>query len=186
MDSVSVKWIVFVLASAGMVYLSRGALARRHSHGFPRIFAWEGTLALVLINSAAWFSDPFSLRQLVSWVLLSASLPLVIGGTYLLIVRGKPTRQRVDVTLMDFEKTSRLVTSGLYRYVRHPLYGSIILLAWGAFLKNVNPATAVLVSMTTYAAYVTARADEAECCVYFGEEYRTYMKRSKMFVPFVY
>jgi protein-S-isoprenylcysteine O-methyltransferase Ste14 len=32
----------------------------------------------------------------------------------------------------------------------------------------------------------TAKADEAECIRFFGAEYQAYMKRTKMFVPFVF
>jgi protein-S-isoprenylcysteine O-methyltransferase Ste14 len=31
----------------------------------------------------------------------------------------------------------------------------------------------------------TARADEAECVRYFGQPYREYMKRTRMFVPWL-
>jgi protein-S-isoprenylcysteine O-methyltransferase Ste14 len=33
------------------------------------------------------------------------------------------------------EKTTILVTTGAYRYIRHPLYSSLLFLAWGIFFK---------------------------------------------------
>jgi protein-S-isoprenylcysteine O-methyltransferase Ste14 len=33
--------------------------------------------------------------------------------------------------------------------------------------------------------YLTARMDEKECIAYFGEVYRAYMKRTKMFIPMI-
>jgi protein-S-isoprenylcysteine O-methyltransferase Ste14 len=186
MDTVALKWIIFLAASAGMMYVSRGSLADRSTHGFPRIFAWEGGFALLLLNSGEWFADPFSPRQVVSWILLFGSIPPLVFGTVHLLSRGKPSKSRVDPALMDFEKTSELVTTGMYRYIRHPLYGSIILVAWGAFLKDISWLTSVLVAVTTLAAFLTARADERECIRYFGPKYTEYMKNSKMFIPHLF
>jgi protein-S-isoprenylcysteine O-methyltransferase Ste14 len=185
MDTVSTKWAIFAAASIVMLYLSRGSFRNPEAHGFPRFFAWESTLALVLVNSRSWFENPFSPLQIVSWFLLGLSLVLVSGGLYLLVVQGRPTRQRVDPALMDFEKTSRLVTTGVYRYIRHPLYGSIILLAWGAYLKDVTLISSGMAALATVTSIATARADEVECIRYFGQQYVEYMKGTKMFVPFL-
>ena len=35
---------------------------------------------------------------------------------------------RENAALLELEKTSRLVTVGLYRYIRHPLYSSLLFL----------------------------------------------------------
>ena len=32
-----------------------------------------------------------------------------------------------------FEQTGHLVTAGIYRYIRHPLYSALLLLAWPLF-----------------------------------------------------
>ncbi|HOW30982.1 MAG TPA: isoprenylcysteine carboxylmethyltransferase family protein, partial [Bacteroidales bacterium] len=85
----------------------------------------------------------------------------------------------------EFEKTTELVETGLYQYVRHPLYGSLIFLTWGVLLKHPTTQLIVVASVTTLFYFLTARKDELECIAYFGEKYSAYMKRSKMFIPFV-
>ena len=47
--------VIFVLASAGLVYVSRTSLRRPHAHGFYRFWAWEAIVALVLLNVPIWF-----------------------------------------------------------------------------------------------------------------------------------
>jgi protein-S-isoprenylcysteine O-methyltransferase Ste14 len=45
----------------------------------------------------------------------------------------------------------------------------------------------LLVSLvSTVFLYLTALFDEKECIDYFGTAYREYMKRSKMFIPFLF
>ena len=70
MQLLFVKLAIFVLASLGLVYVSRASLAAPGSHGFFRFFSWEVILALVLLNAEAWFREPFSWHQTISWLLL--------------------------------------------------------------------------------------------------------------------
>lgn len=186
MNSVSIRLIVFLVATLVLVYVSRGPLRNPRSHGFYRFFAWEAIVALILLNIPLWFADPFSALQILSWVLLAFSLVLLGPGAYQLLVRGRPSAHRKDDTLMGFEKTTELVTSGLYQYIRHPLYGSLLFLAWGAFFKDITWYSACLVVLSTIGLVATAKADEKECIQFFGSSYNEYMKRTKMFVPWIW
>jgi len=78
------------------------------------------------------------------------------------------------------------VTSGIFRYIRHPLYSSLLYLAWGAFFKGVSSVTWVLVLSATALLVATARIEECENIDYFGEPYREYMRHTKMFIPYVF
>ena len=175
---------VFAVLSGGLLRLSWRSLRVVGSHGFYRFFGWEAVLALVMINARRWLADPRSPLQLASWALLLVSLVLLASGSHL-IVAGKPSRHRHDETLLSFEKTTALVTTGIYRRIRHPLYGSLLFLAWGAFLKGISWTSVAAVAVATVSLVATAKADEAECLRYFGAPYREYMRRSRMFVPWL-
>jgi protein-S-isoprenylcysteine O-methyltransferase Ste14 len=176
---------VFAAISAGLLRISWRSVRVVRSHGFYRFFAWEAIVALILINSRAWFSDPLTIPQIVSWSLLAVSLVMLGLGIHLLVA-GKPTSRRHDETLLSFEKTSALVTTGIYRYIRHPLYGSLLFLAWGAFLKGITWYTVCLLAAATACLVAAAKADETECVRYFGSSYEQYMKRTRMFVPWLF
>ena len=186
MDGALIKLTIFLVISGFLLSISWRSLRVVRSHGFYRFFAWEAILALILLNIHAWFSDPFSPLQLVSWMLLVVSLVWLGCGLYMIRLVGKPGTKRIDESLFAFEKTSALVTSGIFRYIRHPLYGSLLFLAWGAFLKGVSWYSFVLVFLATLFLVWTASADEAECIREFGSSYEEYMKRSKMFVPLLF
>src|SRR5262249_54462386 len=154
---------------------SRASLRHPRSHGFPRFFAWEVIVALFLLNVDDWFHDPLSIHQLASWTLLTLSLPLVVGGLYLLRRVGKPDEQRAEPGLLGWEKTTELITQGIFRYIRHPMYSSLLLLAWGIFFKAPSwPGTGLAVAATLFL-WLTARSEEAEDVRYFGVPYRDYM-----------
>ena len=146
-------------------------------HGIARFFAFESVFILVLLNYRIWFADPFSLIQIISWVLLILSAYVVITGFLLLKRKGKPDS--------NFENTSLLVKSGIYGYIRHPLYFSIFLLGTGVMLKDPEPFQLFLGVINLIAVYITARIEEKEMIAKFGDNYRIYMKETKMFIPFI-
>jgi len=145
--------------------------------GYPRFFAFESILVLALLNIPVWFQDPFSIQHLASWVLLLLSIYCAVYGFYHLYTLGKPDG--------DFENTTKIVSTGLYRFIRHPLYASLLFLGTGIFLKSVTSLTTLFAVINALALFLTARMEEREMVERFGEEYRNYMKRTRMFVPFI-
>jgi protein-S-isoprenylcysteine O-methyltransferase Ste14 len=187
MDTLTiVKLACLLLATVGLAYVSRASLAVPGSHGFFRFFAWETILALALLNIDVWFRDPFSWHQLISWILLVASAILVIAGVRLLRQMGKPDAQRYDVPMVAFEKTTTLVTTGVYRYIRHPLYSSLLFLAWGIFFKAPSWLGGLLAVAATLFLVATARVEESENLRFFGEAYREYASQTKKFIPYLF
>jgi protein-S-isoprenylcysteine O-methyltransferase Ste14 len=184
--TVVVKVIIVVLATGGIVWVSRGSLRDMRAHGFYRFFSWEVILILFLMNVDYWIADPFSLRQIVSWVFLVVSLLLIVEGVRLFRQRGRPDRERDEAGLIGIEKTTELVTTGLYGYIRHPFYSSLLFLGWGIALKDVSWISLLLAGANTALLVVTARKEEAENIRYFGEQYRAYMAETRMFVPFLF
>jgi len=180
------KVIVFIVASIGITWMSRASLRSFRSHGFYRFFDWEAILALILLNLDYWFNEPFSIHQIVSWLLLIVCSFMVIHGAILLHKIGKPGSKRKDPSLMSIEKTTQLVTVGVYRYIRHPIYSSLLFLAWGVFFKKPSLAGVCLTVIATFFLIMTAKIEEAENIRFFGAAYQGYMKQTKMFIPFIF
>ncbi|HLO33225.1 MAG TPA: methyltransferase [Anaerolineales bacterium] len=181
------QWIIFSLGSLLLIAISWKSLGEPRSHGFYRFFAWEAMLALLLINVSFWFYKPFAWNQIIAWSLLFLCLIPLAFGVQTLRRRGNPARQREDdSTLLAFEKTTTLVTSGIYQYIRHPLYSSLLLLTWGIFFKLPSFLGAALALTATAFLVATAKADETECIRFFGAPYQEYMKQTKRFVPYIF
>jgi protein-S-isoprenylcysteine O-methyltransferase Ste14 len=177
--------LIFLILSIPITVISYRNLYQFTTHGFYRFLSWECILWLFASNYRYWFVDPFGIFQLISWILLIAAALVVILGTMQLRKSGNVNESRADANLFAFEKTTRLVDTGIYRFIRHPLYASLIYLGWGIILKNITPVLVIIASLSTLFLFITARLDEKECLEFFGESYRKYMKRSKMFVPFI-
>jgi len=181
------KLIAYAIATGLLIYISRASLRPPVSHGFYRFFAWESILVLFLLNMDTWFVNPFSWHQLISWILLVASLVPLALGVKNLRSHGQPARERLGgPSLLAFEKTTALVTTGIYAHIRHPLYSSLLLLTWGIFFKVLSLPSVALALVATTFLIATASADERECIRFFGDAYKMYMQKTKRFVPFLF
>jgi protein-S-isoprenylcysteine O-methyltransferase Ste14 len=181
-----VQAAVFALASAGILWISWRCLRSPRSHGFYRFFVFEFIAALVVLNAPQWFVDPFSPRQLASWFLLFGSIWPAVVGLRLLITTGRPAPESPDPTQLAFEKTTALVATGMYRYIRHPMYASLLGLAWGVALKDLSAASVVLAVAASASVLATALAEEREDLAHFGPSYAEYMKTTRRFIPLVF
>jgi protein-S-isoprenylcysteine O-methyltransferase Ste14 len=175
---------VFVTATLPLLYVSRASLVRPRSHGFFRFFAWEAIVGLSILNAPVWFRSWLSRNQIISWIMLLVSLIPLALGVGGLRRRGQPDpKARADTGLLAFERTTQLVSAGIFGYIRHPMYCSLLLLTWGLFFKDLSTGSAALASAGTLSLLLTAKADEAECLRAFGNDYRNYMQRTRMFIP---
>jgi len=119
--------------------------------------------------------------------LLSPS-PLVIGvqllGVFLMIWA------RVTFGGRSFHATASpteggLVTTGPYRYLRHPIYTAGLLIVWAGVFGNLSPLNAAFGLLTFAGAFVRILCEETLVRVRYPE-YDEYAKKTKRFVPFVF
>lgn len=178
--------LYFLAGSAVIVWWSRKPLRKPGSHGFYRFFAWEAILGLIVLNHSVWGDDPYSPHQFSSWLLMMTSMALVIIGVRTLKRDGAANAQRDDGSFYEFEKTTQIVSHGIFAYIRHPMYASLFALTWGAFFQDPSVIGSIIALSGSVALWLTARADEAECLAYFGQPYADYMQRTKRFVPYVF
>jgi hypothetical protein len=92
------KLIIFGFLSVVAVIFSWRNLLNIKSHGFYRLFSWICIIWLFSSNYKFWFDDPFSAKQIFSWIFLLVSVYLVIAGVILMLKIGKPSKTRDDKT----------------------------------------------------------------------------------------
>lgn len=85
----------------------------------------------------------------------------------------------------NFENTSVLVKTGIYGYIRHPLYLSVFLLGTGVMLKDPSFLQIILAVINLVAVYLTAKIEEKEMIARFGRDYIEYIQETKMFLPYL-
>ncbi len=88
---------------------------------------------------------------------------------------------------LEVREQHKLVTDGLYRYVRHPMYTAFFMwaLAQALLLPNWIAGPAGLVGFGILFLFRVGR-EEAMMLESFGEEYRAYMARTARLIPHIY
>jgi protein-S-isoprenylcysteine O-methyltransferase Ste14 len=80
-------------------------------------------------------------------------------------------------------KNHTLITSGPYRWVRHPFYIAFLLLTLANTLTTANWFIFITGCLTFLLIFLRTRKEEANLILRFGDEYRTYMHRTGRFFP---
>ena len=88
----------------------------------------------------------------------------------------------------DFQikKDHSLVTHGIYRYIRHPIYTGFILSFLGVQLLVNSSLFFFFVIILPVVSYYQAVKEERLLESYFAKDYQEYKKRSKMFIPYLF
>jgi len=86
---------------------------------------------------------------------------------------------------MSLKESPELVTSGPYRFIRHPIYSGILLALLGSALVSGIVWFILFLFFGTYFV-LASRGEERLMTRQFPNHYPQYMKRTKALVPFFY
>lgn len=141
-----------------------------------------GQLVLLCLFMAVWVMDSFFLRlstflsEYVPLVVRLAVLVLMLIVAFYLYMSG-------HVVVQDDDRPGRIISTGAFSYVRHPLYLASILSYAG-----LSVSTASLLSLSMLAVIVPfydyiAGYEEKLLVDRFGEDYENYRKRTGKWLP---
>ncbi len=112
-----------------------------------------------------------------------------IGAAVMVLAIWLFWRSHADLGLnwsatLEIRKDHQLVTGGIYRRIRHPMYASIFLFsaAQAMLLPNWLAGFSALVPFTILYFVRTPREEQMMCSI-FGDEYRAYMQRTGRLLP---
>lgn len=89
---------------------------------------------------------------------------------------------------MAIEPDHKLITTGIYSIIRHPIYLSYVLLFWGfcTLLHSSLITFVILVSICTVWLGDRIAIEEQMLLAKFGQEYQAYQRKTKKLFPFIY
>lgn len=145
-----------------------------------RIFSW-----LMLISSLAYVIVP----DWMSWAALpmpvwlrwvGAGLAIVTVPLFLWVHHALGKNWSISVAIKE---EHALVTTGPYRWVRHPMYTTIFVWGLAFFLLSANWIIGMAFLGTNIVAAARADKEEAALTEEFGDQYHAYMQRTGRFLP---
>ncbi len=172
-----------VLASLGFKAWLSNAFGKSVMRGYRlayNLFAFFSFLPILYLSAtlpdAPLYSIPAPLSYLMFFGQGVGALLLVIGVLQTDTLAFIGLRQ-----LIQEEGPASLVTGGLYRLVRHPLYTAGLLFLWLSPTVTVNSFT-LYVGATLYI-LIGAAFEERKLLREFGQAYADYRSRTPMLIP---
>lgn len=141
-----------------------------------------GQLVLLVVFLVTWVGDSFFLHKTT---VLSGSIPLLLrlGVMALFLAAAGLLSKSGHVVVSREQRPSTVVSTGAFRYVRHPLYLGSILSYTGVTISTTSlMSLALLVVIFVFYNYI-ATYEERLLEIRFGEEYRGYKRRTGKWIP---
>jgi protein-S-isoprenylcysteine O-methyltransferase Ste14 len=187
-------WIAkTVIIAASVVMIVIRAPHGQRSRGVKTVRSWKSRQERVLLT-LAWIGFLLPLIWVASPVFSFAEYPLrlapLVGGVACLAAglwlfyRSHADLGRYWSVTLEVRENHRLITEGVYHNVRHPMYAALFLYSIGQVLALPNwiAGPSYLVSFGILFMF-RMRVEEQMMLDAFGNEYRTYMAKTKRLVP---
>jgi protein-S-isoprenylcysteine O-methyltransferase Ste14 len=147
-------------------------------------------LALVLLLLGSLFFLPFADRRGLGVIMAGQAIRwpglILCGLGFALMTWSRSALGKMHSGHVTIQKDHRLITTGPYRMIRHPIYLGILCAALGlALLFRSWIGLAVMIPMM---AGLLFRIKEEEALLHkeFGGEWEAYCKQSWRFIPYLY
>lgn len=138
-----------------------------------------GIIPLIYVFTSRFEFADYEMPQWAGW-----AGTIVFLFTLFLLWRTHADLGRNWSQTLELRESQRLVTGGVYKYVRHPMYAAFFL--WGfvqpLLLSNWIAGWSHLLSFSVLY-FLRVGREERMMLDEFGEEYREYMKRTGRVVP---
>jgi protein-S-isoprenylcysteine O-methyltransferase Ste14 len=179
---ISAFWLVFIIYWIVSAFKAKKTIHRSSSSYLIR-------LAVIIVLLAVLQSNAFQNFDAAIAVRFSSTLGVIgiivcaVGVTIAIWARrylgknwGMP---------MSIKENPDLVTSGPYKYIRHPIYAGVLLAMLGSAMVGEGVWLVVIVLVFPYFILFSAKKEEENMTKLFPTQYPEYKKKTKMLIPFV-
>ena len=136
-------------------------------------------LYFFIYDSVNWF---FKISLLDYDFVKIAAICIMCFAFLLIILFITTVGKSIKNAVVSGEK-SQLITSGIYRFIRHPVYTAFILGIFGTFLIIPNLLMLVFLLCTVVLMYGHSNEEEKVLTKIYGNEYEEYKKKAGRFFP---
>jgi len=124
--------------------------------------------------------DPTTAVQILGFIIVS------LGFATSMFARKELGANWAHGAEYQIKESHTLTTSGIYGYVRHPIYAGLFLAVIGAEIVAGSFVFLLLLLALPIAATIQAKNEERILTEKFGSEYISYMDKTKMLIPYIW
>ena len=135
---------------------------------------WVIKIVLTSLGSRYAFVFDIPLFDNIAIKLVGAVIVVAMYLLYLLALHSMKASWRIGI---DRESGGDLVTGGVYRYSRNPIYVMMVMITFGVFLMSGSLLFLLAMFATTVYVHIQIRSEERFLSNKYGEEYEVYKKK---------
>lgn len=139
------------------------------------------SLVIVQILSILYLIYSIRLAGLTLFPIFLISLGISIGIIAVFYMR----KSRLSV-FPEVTKDTKLVTDGIYKLIRHPIYTSVLISSLGFLLTNLEALRIVFFIFLMIDLLIKIKKEEAFLKEKFPVKYNEYLKKSYKLIPYIY
>lgn len=156
---------------------------------FRKFFKREKQLVLwvaIVFNSTYllyWFTPLLAWATLLPFMIRVTGVVISTYGLYLFWLTHKALGANWS-PLLEVRKEHKLITTGIYKHIRHPMYTAILLFTLGLGLISANLVVLLLpLIVFCVLCYIRISDEENMMISWFGDDYILYQRRTGMLFP---
>lgn len=114
--------------------------------------------------------------------------PIVIGVQALALLLMAWARMTFGARSFHFSASPTeggLVTTGPYRYIRHPIYSAVLIFMWAGVLANISVRNLLFGLIAFAGAYIRMLSEETLVLIKYPE-YDVYAMKTKRLIPYFF
>lgn len=128
--------------------------------------------------------DFFGFKNMISNKLLGFVLIIFAVGVSV-AARRELAANWTDAAEYQIKKDQKLVTTGIYSYIRHPIYLGVTCTFLGVQLLVGSYLLLFFMIVIPLFSYFQAKREEKMLVNYFGKEYEEYKMKTQLFLPYL-
>jgi protein-S-isoprenylcysteine O-methyltransferase Ste14 len=124
---------------------------------------------------------------IVTKTIVSTFLPAIVAqvAAFALMLWARHTFGRRSFHLGADPTDGGLVSTGPFRFVRHPIYTAVCIFVWAALLGSPSIQTLLFAALVTIGAVMRVFCEEYLLSQQYPE-YKSYSRKTKRMIPFVF
>jgi protein-S-isoprenylcysteine O-methyltransferase Ste14 len=135
-------------------------------------------LILYLLSPPWWRWTVIPLGEWIQW----SGIVMALVPIFFLIWVHRHLDRQWSIAL-EIQEEHKLITTGPYRHVRHPMYLGIFIYTMGLMMISLDVLVILLFAFSIWVNYRRIPREEEMLIEEFGEEYLEYIKRSGRLLP---
>jgi len=130
--------------------------------------------------------DKLAISLLPTTIVLNLIIVILLSAGLLVAIVARRTLAKNWSGAVALKEDHELITTGLYQYVRHPIYTGMLLMILGTALSLATLGAAIGFLIIMVGVLLKLRQEEALLTKHFAQNYLAYKNRTKTLIPYIW